>query len=242
MKKKVFIGLGVILALFIGLVAYYVVIDLKAEDRLVEEFNEINDLANASNIDLDEIYERLNRTITNGDYKVVEEAGKNYLRDSFDNSIAIAKILNDETILNSLTAENYEEDGPDFIVTRAYLSAAKTNLEDYKNKYYEFFTDEKAMSYIESKNLDEYYVDFYRDKLIGDMSSFKEDTTVEESINDVIKILVDTENVINFLVDNKGKWHIEDDLIVFSEDSLLDKYNDLLYVIAEDSANVDMSV
>lgn len=41
------------------------------------------------------------------------------------------------------------------------------DLEEYKNKYYEYLTEEKAMSYLNTKDLDSYYVDFYKNEIVG---------------------------------------------------------------------------
>ena len=87
MKKKIIIVVTVILVAIIGVIGYMVVSDMGQEDKLKTELSEINDLANAENIDMDEINKRLDRTVTTGDYAKVEDAFKSYLRDNFDNSI-----------------------------------------------------------------------------------------------------------------------------------------------------------
>lgn len=228
MKKKLLIVIGVILAIAVGVIGYFVVVDLKQESKLQSELTELSNLVNEENIDIDKINKKLNTIITTGDYAVVEKAYKNYLSDNFNNIIEMANLLNDERITASLTVENYKEDGKDFKNTKEYLKETIQDLEECKNKYYEFLTEEKAMSYINNKNLDSYYIDFYKNEIMGDIESERNDTTIEDSLNDVISLLQNSEKVINFLSDNKDSWNIEGENIVFNSDDLTNKYEELI--------------
>lgn len=228
MKKKILIGVGVLLILIIGVIGYFVVSDLKQEEKLKNELDELNLLVNEENIDVDKVKEMLNRTVTTGDYKVVETSFKEYLSDAFDSVFQIVDILNDDKLVSILTVENYQSDGPNFIETKAYITETKTKLEELKNSYYSFLTEEKAMSYIENKGLDSYYVDLYKEEYVGDMKTANEDKTVEESINQIIELLNVSEEAINFLTENSSSWHIEEDLIVFDTDELSNEYLDLI--------------
>ena len=227
MKKKIIIAVVVIVALIIGVLGYMVIFDMGQEDKLKTELSEINDLANAETIDMDEINKRLDRTVTTGDYAKVEEAFKSYLRDSFNNSIEIADLINDERITTLLTADNYKTDGKDFTESKNYISTTKQKLEEYKEKYSEYMTKEKAMSYIEDKGLDSYYVDLYEQEYVGDMDSAK-DTTVEDSIDEIISLLDTSEKVLNLLSNNQDTWNVEGDNIVFSNDSIRNQYAELI--------------
>lgn len=227
MKKKIIIAVVVIVVAIIGVLGYMVISDMGQEDKLKTELSEINDLANAETIDMDEINKRLDRTVTTGDYAKVEEAFKSYLRDNFDNSIEIADLINDERITTLLTADNYKTDGKDFTESKNYISTTKQKLEEYKEKYSEYMTKEKAMSYIEDKGLDSYYVDLYEQEYVGDMDSAK-DTTVEDSIDEIISLLDTSEKVLNLLSNNQDTWNVEGDNIVFSNDSIRNQYDELI--------------
>lgn len=227
MKKKIIIAVVVIVVLIIGVLGYMVISDMGQEDKLKTELSEINDLANAETIDMDEINKRLDRTVTTGDYAKVEEAFKSYLRDNFDNSIEIADLINDERITTLLTADNYKTDGKDFTESKNYISTTKQKLEECKEKYSEYMTKEKAMSYIEDKGLDSYYVDLYEQEYVGDMDSAK-DTTVEDSIDEIISLLDTSEKVLNLLSNNQDTWNVEGDNIVFSNDSIRNQYDELI--------------
>ena len=136
----------------------------------------------------------------------------------------IAQVLNEEQITQSLTVENYILDGPDFTKTKEYLTSTIQKLEEYKSEYKEFLTQEKAMEYIEN-DLDKHYIEFYKDEMIGEI---EEDTTVENSMDEVINLLKYSEDVIDFLVENKGKWQIEGENIVFENQEHSDEYTKLI--------------
>ena len=228
MKKKILITIGIIILIVIGVIAYFVITDLQQEDKLTAELQEISNLVNSQDVDIDQINEKLDRTVTRGDYAVVEQSFKQYLKDNFDVSIKIANILNDERLTNVLTAENYENDGKDFVETKNYISTTKDQLETYKTEYKEFFTEDKAMSYINDKNLDSYYTDLYKQELVGDIENDNDSEVVENAIDDIIGILDIYEEVINFLVDNQNNWNIQDDTITFASESLQNQYNELI--------------
>lgn len=228
MKKKILIIVGIIILIVIGVIAYFVITDLQQEDKLTAELQEISNLVNNQNVDIDQINERLDRTVTRGDYAVVEQSFKQYLKDNFDVSMKTADILNDEKLTTILTADNYKQDGKDFVETKNYISTTRDQLETYKTEYKDFFTEDKVMSYINDKNLDSYYTDLYKQELVGDIESDNETEVVESAINDVIGILDIYEEVINFLVDNQNSWNVQDDTIEFTSESLQNQYNSLI--------------
>lgn len=228
MKKKIIIAIILIILVIIGGVGYLIIKDFQQEDKLKAELDEITKIANFEDRNIDEIEKRLKTTVTNGDYAIVEKAYKKYLSEFYNNTMEMAKILNDENISKSLTVENYKEDGPDFKRTKEYIAKTNENLEKCKTTYYELLTEEKAMSYINGKGLDDYYIDFYKQEIVGNIEEEQKDRTVEKSINEVIELLNNSKNVIDFLSENKGKWQIEGENIVFNNNTLSNKYKELL--------------
>lgn len=228
MKKKILITLLIIIVIALIGVGYFVFTDMQQEEKLKTELTELSELSNAQEINIDEINNRLDRIVTKGDYATVENAFKTYLRENFNNSIQIANILNDEKITTLLTVENYKKDGKDFIKSKDYITTAKTTLEDCKNKYTEFLTEEKAMSYINDKGLDSYYTDLYKEEFVGDMSSASQDTTVQDSIDEIIKLLNTSEKVLNLLSENQNSWELDGENIVFDNQNLSNQYDELI--------------
>lgn len=228
MKKKILITLLIIIVIALIGVGYFVFTDLQQEEKLKTELTELNELSNAQNIDINEINNRLDRIVTKGDYATVENACKTYLRENFDNIIQISNMLNDEKITTLLTVENYKEDGKDFTNSKEYITNTRATLEDCKNKYTEFLTEEKAMSYIKDKGLDSYYTDLYREEFVGDMSSASQDTTVQDSIDEIMELLNTSEKVLNLLSENQNSWEIDGENIVFDNENLSNQYDELI--------------
>ena len=234
-KKKQKIVVGVIAAIIVLLIVIFAIMftkDIAQEQKLRKEISEISEITaniNSEKMDMTEVNKKLDTTVTTGDYAIVEKAIKEYLSDSLNSMKAITEIMNDEKIAKILTAENYKNDGPEFKETKQYLSNTKMTLELSKQLLVENMTDEKVMQYIESKNVDSYYIDLYKELAIGEETVTEEDKkSIESSIDDVINILQVEQEVIDFLIENKGKWEIENENIVFEQDELIQEYNELL--------------
>lgn len=228
MKKKIFIGIGIFVGIILVLIGVLVGKDLKQESNLKKELNEISEMVSDPDGDFKEISRRLNTTVTTGDYQKIEKAAKKYFTDILDNLIDIVTVLNDERITNILTVDNYVNDGKEFLSTRKYIKDTKEKLITGRDSYYELLTEEKVMTYLDGLTIDDYYRDFYRNEIIGDIENEKNDKTVEKAINQIIDMLDDSEKIINFLVDNKNAWEVEGDTIVFDTNELVDQYNNLL--------------
>ena len=228
MKKKIFIGIGIFVGIILILIGVLVGKDLKQESNLKKELNEISEMVSDPDGDFKEISKRLNTTVTTGDYQKIEKAAKKYFTDILDDLIDLVTVLNDERITNILTVDNYVNDGKEFLTTRKYIKDTKEKLITGRDSYYELFTEEKVMTYLDGLTIDDYYRDFYRNEIIGDIENEKNDKTVEKAINQIIDMLDDSEKIINFLVENKNAWEVEGDTIVFDTNELVDQYNYLL--------------
>ena len=227
MKKTIiWIIIAIVLVIVIG-IGVLVVKDFKQEDILRQEMLEFENLTRAETIDLDAIDQRIRELKTTGDYGVIEKAMKDYLADVVNVSVDIANILNDERMTNILTPANYAEDGPDFVETKQFLQESMEKIEQYKNEVLELLTNEKAMSYIENKNLDQYYIDLYKEIALSEDTALDEDNAeIENSLNEANQILETETQIINFLSENKGNWEVQEENTVFNSDALTNQYNE----------------
>ena len=233
-KKKILITIGIIVAILVGLVAYGVVTDLYQEKKLKKELDYLYEITNKEDYDEKEVDKILNRTVTTGDYKKVEVAYKKYTKECFTILTDITSVLGNDRLAYVLTAENYQEDGKDFIKTKEYLKSAKETLQRSMTKYNEYFTEEKAMSYLD-KALDDYYIDFYKDEVVGNLERDEEDEKLFDSLNSIIDLINAEEEVIHFLIENKDNWQVENGSITFTTDALIDKYNMLLEAVSNEN-------
>lgn len=228
--KKAIIGviIAIVLVAIVG-IGVLVVNDFKQEDILRQEMLEFENLTRVENIDLDQIDQRIRELKTTGDYGVLEKAMKDYLADVLNATVSIADVLNDERIINALTPENYVEDGPDFVQTKQFLEEAKGKIEQYKTEVLTLLTNEGAMSYIENKNLDQYYIDLYKEIALSEDTAIEENSTeIETSLDEVTRILDIETQVINFLSENKSGWEVQGENIVFNSEELQNQYDELV--------------
>ena len=231
MKKRFIIIFAVIIAvvLIVGVIAIGIGLyhDFKQEAELIAECKEISNLTNADNLNTEKINGMLTRRISSGEYLQVEDALKEYLTARFQNVTRITEVLNDEKLENILTIDNYKNDGPDFVATKEYIENTKQKLQNLKTGYEELFKEETIMSYINNKNVDSYYVDFYKQELIGNPEDYK-DNIVEHEIDGIISILDGSNSVIDFLIANKNNWKIEGENILFANEDLSNKFLEII--------------
>ena len=230
MKKKwiILIVIGVILLLgILGFFAYSIVSELQQESKLTMEMNEIATIIASNEYTEESINKRLDSRVTTGDYRKVENAAKTYLKDVIQLNLELIDLVKDEHIGNMLTVENYEEDGPEFTNTKAYLDTTIQRLEEMKTDYAEYMAEEKIMSYIEKENVDEYYQELY--KTVMGESQYEEIST---SLDELISVLNKSNDIINFLKENGDSWEIQNGMIVFSTNELINEYNSLVDKLA----------
>lgn len=234
MKKstKIIIAIVIIVLIIVAIIGFLVIKDLKQEKKLEAELDELLSSMDTYPLKYDELETKLNRTITTGSYKEVENSVKAYIGNFISSIKSLDGLFNSDDIINAVSAENYKTDGPDFVKTKKNLSTASEELDKISEDLIAFFTEEKAMSFIKDKNLDDYYIDLYKKYTVADNESSSEiaDTKKEltDSLNDFKKLINQEQEIIDFLVKNKRSWKIENDEIVFYSQTLVDKYNNLI--------------
>lgn len=234
MKKstKIIIAIIIIVLIIVAIIGFLVIKDLKQEKNLEAELDELLSSMDTYPLKYDELETKLNRTITTGSYKEVENSVKAYIGSFISSIKSLDGLFDSDDIINAVSAENYKTDGPDFVKTKKNLSTASEELDKISEDLIAFFTEEKAMSFIKDKNLDDYYIDLYKKYTVADNESSSEiaDTKKEltDSLNDFKKLINQEQEIINFLVKNKRSWKIENDEIVFYSQTLVDKYNSLI--------------
>ncbi len=231
MKKGLIIGIVagiIILAIVLG-GGYLFFNDSMQKAKIVEEFQKIEAITNKQNFEKEELEEITNRTVASGKYASVERAGKNYAKDIFGTAYELKALLSDEKMAQMLTASNYQEDGPEFIESKKYLSETKQKLEEGKTQMLSYLEEGKINSYIETETSDAYCTELYRQLLSEDINmSESEKKELETSINKVVSMLDIETEVLDFLIENNGKWRVEGEQVLFDSNSLVIKYNGFL--------------
>lgn len=226
MKKKILIAVAVIAILVIGVIVFFVISDLQQEAKFNDEMLALEEIMNADELDFDAIYAKTDVIVTKGDYGVVEEAIKNYIKDTSSIAEKIIDTMNSEEFGTILTIENFEKDGKEFTESKEFITTTRETLEQCKEEYEQQFSEEKMMSYINDKGLDEYYVELYKNEIAT--VSEEDNQTVQESIDQVIDLLDKVEDAIDYLIENEDDWNIINGSLMFLDQDKLDEYQEIL--------------
>lgn len=223
MKKKIVIIAIIVVLAIVGIIGYFAVSDLMQGVILRKEIGIIAKL----DITKDEVDMEIK---TKGDYAVVEQTIKDYMNTYSINCKELMKILADEQMTQILTAENYKNDGPDFVRTKEYIETTRKNFNERINILIDMTSQEVMKAAIEDKGLDENFKNLYIELMLGEEIEGFENTKIglAQSNTRINNILDIQEKVINMLIQNKGKWEVEDDQIVFSSQTLVEQYNELI--------------
>ena len=221
MRNKIGIIIAVVVLAIVGIIGYFATVDLAQAATLRKEIAVIAE----SDITKDEIDMEIK---TKGDYAVVEQTIKEYMNKYSITCKEVMAILEDEQMAEILSAENYKNDGPDFITSKAYIESTRKNFNEKITLLIEMTSEETMKLAIEDKGLDENFKELYYELMLGeelkvDLQKAKE--SLESSSVTINKILDVQEKVINMLIKNKGKWEVQNDQIVFSTQALVDEYN-----------------
>lgn len=234
--KVTLITIGIIALLFIILIGVFVAKDLKMEDRLNQEVEEITNIMEATDFNEELFKNKLNNTVTRGDYFKVERAYKNYLRDYLKSLNSIINFYDNMQLNDILSTENLKKDGKDYINSKLTISNNQKKLENIKNTFDSLKTEEKLLSYLDN-NLDSYYIDYYK-KIIGKVEQTETEKEISGYLEESNKILNNIYNIFEFLSINKNYYEIREDGLYFTKEDLLEQYNQMLLNIT----NTDTSL
>lgn len=230
--KKIIIGIISFVIAFILVFCYLVSKDLKVEEEVKREIKEINTLLKQDNIDYNKINQLLDRTVSKGDYRLVELSAKLYIKDYINKYKQIINITNSEEMQILLAPNNLEKNKYNFEILKEQINKSIQDLNLYKKEFLMFYQEDKVMSYLDP-SLDEYYQDFYSTELIGTVGNSEE---VESSIEKILNNLKMANSIIDLLEENIDKWYVKNGEI-YLDDSILDEYNSYVKYITSESDN-----
>ena len=129
MKKKSVIAIVIAflaIVLIVGGIVIFLASGFTQELAIKNEIQQMDEMTNdVENVDIEAFNQKADTIVTTGDYAIVEQAVKAYLKESVNYTLEIKALLDDEQMANIVTADNYETDGPDFVQTSQYLSDSK---------------------------------------------------------------------------------------------------------------------
>lgn len=198
----------------------------------ITAINQIIDVDYYENVDRDALYSHLNNRVAGGKYADVENASKEYIIDFHDDVFDTVDKINDDRLINALSAENLAADGPELTETKEYIAQLKAEVEAAKASCIEKSSAEAIASYAEKYGLKGETLDFYNE--IMNISENTESTSEYiNSLDKIINNLNTVEAALNLLSENPDSWEVEGDTVYFSTQSLLDEYNAICAEISE---------
>ena len=231
MQKKIYIIIFIIILVIIGTIAYFsynYYLDREEKVLLQNEVEKVSKYIADDKVDLAKIEEILTPVITTGNRLAVEEALEKYILTSAKAINNTISLLNDENITNLLSASNYKQDGPIFTNSKAYITKTKAKLLENKEEILNLTNEENILKYFKNSTNDDYYEKMYRDLAIGNGLNKSDVNNFSNSLDTIIKLLDTSSEVINFLSQNSKSWQIENEEIYFTNQELLNTYNNLV--------------
>ena len=230
-KKKVIITVVVIVVLILLVAGGFIFYHGNQTGKLIAEVNKLSEIQ-MTNEDGTLVEEPIDMEIkTTGSYAIVEKTLKDYMNEMVVATKDLSNSLDEEKIMNLVSIENIEEDGPDFTNSKAEIATMRQAITDYITKMDEYADEDNLLSQIDNKDVGEYYKELYKQLAIDEESSEGLKTSMEDlktAQEEAKTALDDLESIFNFLSDNKDEWQIEDEQIVFTTQSAYDEYTSLM--------------
>lgn len=233
--KKIFISLGIILLVIVGVIIYFVVVDLKQEDILKQE------IINYSNMDLaSDNYTILVKT--KGDYAYIEEAIKKFYKELSDNVKAINYYLGDEELKGVLSPDRLVSERPDFIKSYAVIDKDRSNVKKALDKISSLCEEKTIENLIDKDKVGDYYYDLYKELMLSkkDVEELKDTKEEMEGISKNLDLFFDkVVQMLDFLKKNNSDWDYHDNQLYFNTGELVDQYNSLYKELVDIASSFD---
>lgn len=229
-KKIVLIIIAIIVLIFL-LVAGFIFYHGNQTGKLISEVNKIAEMQ-MMNEDGSMVENPIDMEIkTTGSYAVIEKTFKDYVNEVVNSTKDLAEALDEEKIMNLVSIENMQQDGPDFVNSKQEVENMKQAIEEYITKFQEYANEDNLLSKIDDKDVSDYYKELYKTLAVDeDMETSLEDTVQQLNTagEEAKQALDDLNSIFNFLSENKDDWQIEDGQIVFNTESSYEEYNSLM--------------
>ena len=239
MIKKIFIGLGLLVTIFVGAIIYLVVMELKQEEILKNEIIVLTS-KDLEKDDFDMVIK------TKGDYAYIERSIKKYYKDLSDNIKEINIYLQDDDLREVLSPIKLKENGPNFTNQYELINNAKYGLIKALKNVSSLCSDEYVKNLLDKDKFSDsadvdylmnLYKDFmYTDKDLENMAKLK--VEMSELANNMKNYLDKELEILDLLSKNSKVWKIENDKLYISDEFVMNNYNNLYKDLMELSSRI----
>ena len=175
---------------------------------------------------------------TSGSYAAVERTIKQYFKEYSD---SYKKLMEDitreqELLEDVLNVSSYGTDGKIFEETVSEVTEAKEQFSKDAAKVQALLEKDNIMARISTENVNSEYIELYRNYFFGNskLSEMiaKEKEEISATKKSVENTYTKTIDLLNFLLENKSHWVIQNSKLVFDNASLYAKYITLKIAIS----------
>lgn len=175
---------------------------------------------------------------TSGSYAAVERTIKQYFKEYSD---SYKKLMEDitreqELLEDVLNVSSYGTDGKIFEETVSEVTEAKEQFSKDAAKVQALLEKDNIMARISTENVNSEYIELYRNYFFGNskLSEMiaKEKEEISATKKSVENTYTKTIDLLNFLLENKSHWVIQNSKLVFDNASLYSKYITLKIAIS----------
>ena len=160
---------------------------------------------------------------------IVEEL--QYKKPELSDSIkTINSYLNDEDLIQILSAENLQVDGPNFEKSHKILNDTRNNSTLAMQTIIDLCNEDTIKNLIDKDKIDNYSYNLYLELMYtdNDLKELAETQKEMENISNHLNVFLDkVEAMIQLLEKNSSYWYIEDGQLYFETDALVSQYNGL---------------
>ena len=221
MKKIICLILVIIAAVTGGVFVYLHM------DKQVDVLNREADTIKKMDIKNDKIDMKLYCT---GDYMAVEDTMKEYIDSYLGEIEKFEAVMNDTRLSDLLAIDNIASDNPEFINSRELLNEKKQELEDEAQILTDMAKEENILAAIDEESINDFQKRLYDDVLLEKIGTnfFYPESEITKAKEEKLSKLDDMMNVFDFLQLNLGNWSIDNNILRFTNDQLLNEYRDLI--------------
>ena len=221
MKKIICLILVIIAAVTGGVFVYLHM------DKQVDVLNREAETIKKMDIKNDKIDMKLYCT---GDYMAVEDTMKEYIDSYLGEIEKFEAVMNDTRLSDLLAIDNIASDNPEFINSRELLNEKKQELEDEAQILTDMAKEENIIAAIDEESINDFQKRLYDDVMLEKIGTnfFYPESEITKAKEEKLSKLDDMMNVFDFLQLNLGNWSIDNNILRFTNDQLLNEYRDLI--------------
>lgn len=214
-KILLFVVLPLLIVACVGTGIFLVAKEVSAKNTFTNEINSLSE----TNINTE--------VVSTGNYGKVEGLLKNDFKTYMESADKLVENYKKIEELKPLNIEVYKTDGPDFVNTKATVSAIKEENANINATLKELVSEEGVAKKIADNELNTKFADLYKE-VLGNMQLKEGVDKIVEADSKFDTFLDAIIKVLDYLVANKDKWFIENDTLKSTDKTFIDEYNELI--------------